>query len=154
MAPISLWLILLITSIVIWIGLVFTRKIGENDRKKAIILGIALAVFDFIFESIGAMTDLWTTSGSIFSLGAVPVEVAIIAFFAGFVYSIILPKNLNMKLGLLFTFIIAVAGASIELVLLSNGLVSYSGWWSSYHAVVSYFIVFYGLYKLNSMIKL
>ncbi|MEM3770731.1 MAG: hypothetical protein QXW80_00165 [Candidatus Micrarchaeia archaeon] len=158
MLTMSIWVFLLFTAIGIW-GTIYylikdkTSKSKLNElNSRAIRLGIFLLVFDFIFENLGLLLGYWYTSGSILQLGAVPIEVMGIAFCAGFTYAVLFPRKFDTKLGFFSSVWIAAAGTAIEAILVSQGVLTYIGGWTSLHAFVSYLAAFMIMHKVNSIL--
>lgn len=146
-------LLLLIIAAAIWLLAIKTKKLNKKETEKAVTFGIGLLIFDFIFESIGAMLGLWTINESLFMIGAVPFEVSLIAFFAGYVFTMVFPRKIKPPMGALFIFLIAVIGVSFEIILVHYGVLTYLAGWTSFHALVAYFVVFYAILELNAKIK-
>ncbi|MEM3369712.1 MAG: hypothetical protein QXE90_02565 [Candidatus Micrarchaeia archaeon] len=158
MLTMSIWVFLLFTAIGMW-GTVYYLVKDKTPKSKlkelnsrAIKLGIFLLVFDFIFENLGLLLGYWYTSGSILQLGAVPIEVMGIAFCAGFTYAVLFPRKFDTKLGFFSSVWIAAAGTAIEAILVSQGVLMYTGGWTSLHAFVSYFAAFMIMHKVNSIL--
>jgi len=148
----SLWILLLFAAIGIFSSIFTFRKRSKNEVRRGIYLGIFLLVFDYIFETAGYYLNLWEATGSVFRLGAPPIEVLIIAFLAGFTYTMLFEKKFKLYYGLATSLLIAVVGTSFEALLISEGLLIYSGGWTSYHALVSYFVTFLLMHKINSIV--
>ncbi|MCX6767964.1 MAG: hypothetical protein NTY90_04540 [Candidatus Micrarchaeota archaeon] len=117
--------------------------------RRGLVLGAILAVFDWVFENAGALFGYWHTAGSTLFLGAVPIEVFFIALSAGAAYNWIFPQKFSWLFAVCSSAVIAVIGAGIEASLAQEGLLVYTGGWTSAHAVVAYFAVFLGMYFVN-----
>jgi uncharacterized membrane protein len=60
------------------------RKNTRKNLKIALIIGIFLMSFDFMFENVGTLLlEYWGTSGSSLFVLAVPIEVILTCFFGG-----------------------------------------------------------------------
>ena len=160
MLSMSIWIFLLITSIAILgcMRLFLSPKIDRIKKEtynRAFKLGLFLVIFDFIFENAGLLAGYWYTSGSVLQLGAVPIEVVGIAFCAGYAYSLLFKEKyqkFNWEIGFFTSLLIAVVGTLIEAILVSQGVLTYTGGWTSMHALISYFITFFIMHKVNSML--
>ncbi len=148
----SMWLFLLAAAVGILALMIAFPKKGKKrvDVKPFVAMGLFLAVFDFIVETAGGALGFWTTSGSVFPIGFVPIEVFFIAFAAGVAYRIVFPPKFSLKFGIASSLLIAVVGTGIESLLLSAGLLHYAGGWTSWHALVAYFLTFLMLHYVNS----
>lgn len=87
------------------------RRGDWEGMKKAFLVGLFLLVFDLIVQNTGWIFGLWEVEG-MFSIGVVPVEVMLIAFF----------------------------GALGEFLLIKHGYFVYYKGWTSSHAFIAYFI--------------
>jgi len=148
----SLWIFLLITAIALWAVIFYFKRPDKTTRKRAVKLGLFLLVFDFVFENIGYVLGLWEATGSIYRVIAPPIEVVGIALLAGYTYSVLFPKKFDWNLGLASSLLIAVTGVAFESILIGEKLLAYTGWWDSYFALVSYFVTFLIMHKINSVL--
>jgi hypothetical protein len=76
----------------------------------------------------------------------------VIAFLAGFTYTMLFEKKFKLGYALATSLLIAVVGTSFEALLISEDLLIYSGGWTSWHALISYFITFFLMHKINSIV--
>jgi len=165
LAQMSLWMFLLATAAGILASMItfpkktFPQKEEQKEKKKEkkrvelklfAVMGLFLAVFDFVVETTGGLLGLWTTTGSVFALGFVPVEVFFIAFAAGVAYRIVFPREFLLAFGVASSLLIAVVGTGIESLLLDAGLLHYAGGWTSWHALAAYFATFFVMHIVNS----
>ncbi|MFH0973510.1 MAG: hypothetical protein V1817_01835 [Candidatus Micrarchaeota archaeon] len=154
----TVWVFLMFIAIGIYTSLLALLKPKEKLYAGMIKLGLFLAVFDFIFESWGAWAGYWISKGSLLPLDVfripgfegVPGEVFVIALCAGATYSLLFPKKFGWRVALPANFLIACVGAGIEAILISSGLLVYTGGWTSGHAVAAYFVTFLLLNWVNS----
>lgn len=146
------WQFLFLFALGIFSTLFVLMKPKKNRYMSMIKLGLFLALFDFAFETWGALAGLWLTTKSMVPLGAVPIEVFGIALMAGATYNLLFPKKFSWELGLASSLLIACAGTIIEAALISMGHLTYYGWWTSAHAVAGYFGTFFIMYALNSQV--
>ncbi len=149
----TLWIFLLIAAISIWAIAYYLVRPNKETKRRAVALGLFLLIFDYIFENIGYQLGLWEASGSIYRLLAPPIEVMVVAFLSGYTYSLIFPKKFDWNIGLSSSLLIAVVGTAFEAILVGQNLLTYTGGWTSYHALISYFVTFLMLHKVNSMLK-
>ena len=137
----------------------YSQLVGwwKKDQKKilrhGLMLGLILAVFDWVFENAGAIFGYWHTAGSNLFLGAVPIEVFFIALCAGAFYNWVAPKQFSWLLAVASSVVIGVMGSGIEASLAEQGLLVYTGGWTSAHALVAYFLVFLGMYFANRWVE-
>lgn len=153
----SIWIFLMITAIGICgsLRLVIAPKISKERKavlSRAAKMGFFLFAFDFIFENLGLILGYWNTAGSLFQVGAVPVEVMVIAATAGYAYAMIFPRKFGWETGFFTSLLIAAAGTAIEAMLNGFGVLTYTGGWTSVHALVSYFGTFFLMHKVNSIL--
>lgn len=125
----------------------------RNIIKKALILGLFLMSFDWLFENFGALINLWETHGSLFSIGAVPIEIMFLALIGGTAWAMHLPKKFNRVFAFFECLIFAFYGALGEYLLIKNNLMTYitrntSFIWRSLHAFTAYFITWIILFTL------
>jgi hypothetical protein len=113
-------------------------------------LGFFLVLFDFAFETWGAVSGLWQPFGSSLLIGAQPIEVTLIAFLAGATYSLVFPRKLDLSLALFSSLLIGCTGALIEALLITGGWFAYYGPWTSWHALAGYFATFMIMHAINT----
>ncbi|MFH1247450.1 MAG: hypothetical protein V1644_03650 [Candidatus Micrarchaeota archaeon] len=146
----NLWVFLLLLSIGVLWALVSYFKPTNAKLLQMLKMGLFLAVFDLVFETIGLYVGYWHVQNSIFLLGpAVPLEVFLIATCAGATLSLLFPK-FSMQASLSSAFLIAGAGTWIEAMLVNAGNLVYTSGWTSFHAFIAYFAVFYFLQYVNT----
>lgn len=145
----TLWTYLLILAAGIFGTLLASLRPGRAMLKNAALLGTFLALFDFVFENAGAVAGLWYSQGGWAYLGAVPVQVFIIAFLAGGAFHLVLPARKDALYMTSTALLIAAIGTGIESILLDHGLLTYAGGWTSTHAVLSYWATFLLLHLVN-----
>lgn len=145
----NLWIPLLLLAIAVF-ALVTTKC--RDLLKPAMMLGLFLAVFDFAFETLGGVLGLWESSNSILALGFVPLEVFLIAFFAGATYYYVLANKADLKRMVFTSLMIATAGMVIEKELITMGHLAYSPAWNPIYAFIAYFAVFTILYFVKGFV--
>jgi len=153
----NLWIPLLLLAIAVFA--IVTTKCKEL-LKPALVLGLFLMVFDFLFESLGAVLGLWhiNPANSILMLGVVPVEVLLIAFFAGATYYYILAPKTDFKRMVFTALMIATAGMVLEKELIALNHMTYSPdsatfiSWNPIYAFIAYFAVFTLLYFIKGIV--
>lgn len=147
----NLWVFLLLLSIgVVW-ALVSRFKPSAEKLKLMLKMGLFLAFFDLVFETIGLYAGYWHVQNSIFLLGpSVPLEVFLIATCAGAAMNLLFPR-FSLRFSVPVAFLIAGAGTWIEAMLVNAGNLVYSGGWTSFHAFAAYWIVFVFLQYVNTV---
>lgn len=146
----NLWVFLLLLSMgVLWV-LIDRFKPTKEKLKQMLKMGLFLAVFDLVFETIGLQFGFWQATNSLLLLGpAVPIEVFLIATCAGAALNLIYPK-FSLENALPRAFLIGSIGTFIEAMLVSVGNLVYLDGWTAYHAFVAYFLVFFFLHYANT----
>lgn len=145
----SLYLILIFLGI---FALAYHYNKEKTIPQRAFILGMFLLIFDFIFENSGDVLGFWNTYGSIFFIGAVPIEIMILIILGGTAWAMHLPKKFNKNFLIAESTLFGFYGALGEYLLFLNGLMVYKGGWNSIYAFFSYFftwiILFLVWYKV------
>ncbi len=146
----SEWLYLLGLAIVVFIPFALKYK---KKLKQALLLGLFLAIFDWIFENAGALLNLWVSKGSILFLWHVPVEVFLIAIFSGSVYYFVLEERKSPGWMAFSSLLIAVVGMTMEKALIELGMLQYFQAWNSVLAFIAYFVVFVLIFQVKELIR-
>ncbi len=146
----NLWHFLLLLSIgITWILIAVLKPSGEKLRSM-LWMGLFLALFDLVFETIGLYLGYWQAVNSLLLLGpAVPIEVFLIAICAGAAMNLFFPK-FSWEFAVPTAFLIASVGTWIEGMLVNAGNLVYLDEWTAFHAFTAYFIVFVFLQYVNS----
>lgn len=97
--------------------------------------GAFLAGLDLVVENAGAALGWWTTTGGLARIGVTPVEIVVVAFFAGACLGPVL-ERVRWELAV----VAGLAGGAVvaEQVLISVGMMAYAGPWSAGPAFVAY----------------
>ncbi len=145
----NLWHFLLLLSIgIIWM-LIAAFKPSEEKLRTMFGMGLFLAIFDLVFETIGLYLGYWQATNSLFLIGpAVPLEVFAIAICAGAAMNLLFSK-FSWEFSVPAAFLIAAMGTWIEGMLVNTGNLVYLGGWTAFHAFAAYFIVFTFLQYVN-----
>lgn len=130
------------------------RGFLDDRMRKALFMGVFLLIFDFVFQTSGALLGLWGPSGSIYILGAVPVEVMAITLFGGIAWALYLPKKFDLSFSLLDILLFSFFGAFGEWLLIRNGVFYYAEAWTSIHAFISYAFTWAVLHYVNYNVRL
>lgn len=109
------------------------RKAQTALVRKALWFGIVLLVFDYVIETFGAVTGLWTTN-SYGAVGYVPLEILAVTFFGGMAWALFQPKKPSTLFSAKQLGLLAFFGTIGEYILTLNGLMVYGHGWSSLHA--------------------
>jgi uncharacterized membrane protein len=148
----SLWMFFLLTAVAVWGVVFYVKKSDSATRRRALMLGLFLLAFDFIFENLGASAGLWQVRNN-YKLLAVPLEVMAITFLAGYTYALLFPKKFDLRMGVASSLLIAVAGVFLESLLTGPRMIVYTGGWDSYSALIAYFFTFMILNWVNARLK-
>ena len=146
----NLWQYLLVLALASALTIKLVLK--PKRVRSALLLGLFLALLDFAVQNLAAYKNLWYSSGSLLFLGAVPVEVFLIAILAGFTYRLVFCKGFDVKFAFASSLFIASVAVGLEALLISERLLAY-GSWNSWYGLGSYFTVFFVLNYLNSKIS-
>lgn len=143
----------LVASALVWF-FVEAKRVGWEKAKKAFLIGLFLLVFDFIVENTGWIFGLWEVEGT-FSIGVVPVEVMLIAFFGGSAWALYMPRKFDAQHSLLDAFVFSFFGTFGEFLLIKHGYFMYYRGWTSLHAFFAYFIAWWTMnYVRYRVVKL
>lgn len=152
LSPLAIWWTLAGLAVA-WLALEYAlNRKSPRMLQKAILMGLFLMVFDFIFEGSGTLFELWRSSHSVLPVMTVPVEVMLICLFGGAAWYLYLPRKFNLPHSAADILLFALFGALGEAVLMGNGMMTYYQWWTSYHAFIAYgitwVILHYVRYKI------
>lgn len=149
LVELNLWIYLLLLAIGLLGAMMAAMRPSDKALKKAVIMGLFLAVCDFVFENIGAWKGLWFSSGSSLFVLNVPAEVFLIATAAGVAFYLLFPPYKDALYMVSTSLLIAVIGAGIESILLDHTLLVYAKGWTSYHALAAYSMMFILMHFAN-----
>ncbi|MBI4360282.1 hypothetical protein HY572_00750 [Candidatus Micrarchaeota archaeon] len=142
LVEITLWTYLFALGVGLLATIIAYLRPNAETLKKAILLGLFLALADFVFENFGAQAGLWTSFGSPLFLWAVPIQVVFIAILAGMAYHLIMQPRADALYVVSTSLLLAMVGVGIEGLLLDYKLLTYANGWTSVHAMASYFVTF------------
>ncbi len=145
----TLWTFLFILAAAILGCVISAMRPPHAQLKNAFLLGLFLALFDFVFENAGAQAGLWYSQGGFAYLLAVPIQVVFIALMAGAAFHLVLPARKDALYMVSTALLIAAIGTGIEAILLDHGLLTYAGGWTSTHAILSYWATFMLMHLVN-----
>jgi len=148
----SIWVFLAIAAISVTALLYVFKRPKKEILDRGMKLGVLLVIIDFVFENAGLLLGQWKTFDSAFAIGAVPIEVIVIAFCVGMTYSMLFARKFTLELAIASSLLIAIMGTGIEAALLSMSVFIYYAEWTAWHALISYFIAFLLMHKLNSIL--
>jgi len=163
--PFNWWII---PSVSILLFLFERRKNTRKNLRIALIIGVFLMSFDFVFENVGTLLfEYWGTSGSSLFVLAVPIEVMLTCFFGGAAWALYVlsvhaslvlrfkdsfDRSLRLPLLLLDLAFFGAGGAIAEWCLIQRGFMYYANGWETPHAFVAYFATWSMLHMLLSML--
>ena len=132
------WMFLVMAALA-WFVVELKLNWSEPERiKKAVYIGLFLMLFDFAVENSGKTLGYWMSFQSSHFFLAVPVEVMLICVMGGAAWALYLPRKFNLAHSVLDIFTFALFGSLGEYLLGRNGLLIYSGGWTSLHAFAGY----------------
>ena len=115
---------------------------GEPERiGKALLVGVFLMSFDFVFQNAGWLLGLWQTFGAAFTIGVVPIEIMLVCLLGGAAWALYLPRRYDRIHTFMDVITFGVYGAFGEFMLISAGLMAYYQGWNSWLAFASYAFV-------------
>jgi len=138
----------------LWLVYEVKQPAKSKILNKAILLGLFLMVFDFIIENGGYFAGLWTSPMTIFPIITVPIEIIVLAIIGGTAWALHLPEKFDKTYAAVEVIVFGFFGALGEYLLELNGMMVYTGGWTSIHAFFGYVItwiilfwVWYGVIK-------
>jgi len=149
----SFWSILLFLALAWFLIEVKINWMKRKRIKKAVMIGLFLMIFDFIFENSGFYIGFWTSFHSLFFVLTVPVEIIGVTLLGGIAWALYLPRKFNRLYSVADILLFSIFGTLGELILTTNGIMSYSSGWTSLHAFFSYMITWIILHTLNYKIS-
>jgi hypothetical protein len=124
----------------IWLFLELKCGASGRNVKNALLLGVFLMAFDFAVENTGGFLGLWTTHGSVFPVYYVPVEIMAVCILGGMAWALYLPRKFELGYGVVDVLFFSFFGMAGEALLARNGLMAYTGGWTSVHAFFGYLV--------------
>jgi hypothetical protein len=140
---------LLLVGALIWFVYEYLHKKDKTLLNAAFEIGLFLMIFDFAVENIGAILGLWEVTQSLFKVIYVPIEIMALTLIGGCAWAMAQPKAFNKINSALDILLFSVFGALGEFLLIKNGIMFYSGGWTSIHAFLGYFITWNILHYLR-----
>jgi len=144
-----IWLIL-VECTILWFLIEFYQNRNDSKAlKKALIIGLSLMLIGFIVENLGKVLGLWSISDSVFFIFYIPLEAILICFFAGFAWSLYLPKKSNLNYSLYDVLIFSIFGTLGEIILIKNDILQYHDGWGTPFVFIGYVSVWVLLHVMN-----
>ena len=140
---------ILVLSAIIWFLYEYSQGVKRPRLNAAFEIGLFLMIFDFIVENAGALFDLWQVGQSALHVIFVPVEIMALCLIGGTAWALAQPKKFGRMDTALDIALFSVFGALGEFLLIKNGIMFYSGGWTSIHAFLGYFITWCLLHYLR-----
>lgn len=131
------YFILLLCSVG-WLAFELKCDASGKNVKNAFLVGVFLMVFDFAIENSGGFLGYWNTYRSIFPIYFTPLEIMFICTIGGMAWALHLPKKFSPGYSLFDILFFSFFGAVGEALLIRNGLMLYTGGWTSVHAFFGY----------------
>jgi hypothetical protein len=135
------WKVVMISGILLGVFSAIIFQVQTHLFIPALICGVFIMVFDWVFENLGAKSGYWYSKESAFFVKAVPIEVMISAVSGGFGWILLMPESFDISYTLLVSLIISIGGALGENTLQKAGKMKYGNGWTWLHAFVAYFLV-------------
>jgi hypothetical protein len=136
----SMFYAILVVSSFMWLVYEWNKN-KKISLAKPFMLGAFLMLFDWFVETYGLFLGQWHTAHSLFFVGtAVPVEIMMICLFGAAAWAIHMPKKFSWKYIAGDTVIFAFFGTLGEWLMQLNGLMVYTGGWTSAQAFIGYAI--------------
>jgi hypothetical protein len=140
---------ILVLSAILWFFLEYLTGVKQKDLNAAFEIGLFLMLFDFAVENIGGLMDLWQVTQTAFHVIFVPIEIMALTLIGGTAWALAQPKKFNKINSALDILLFSIFGAAGEFLLIKNGMMFYSGGWTSIHAFLGYFITWSILHYLR-----
>lgn len=140
---------ILVASALVWFVYEYVHGINKKELNSAFEIGLFLMLFDFAVENLGAVFGLWEVTESLFKVIHVPIEIMALTLIGGTAWALAQPKKFNKINSALDILLFSVFGAVGEFLLIKNGIMFYSGGWTSIHAFLGYFITWNILHYLR-----
>ena len=105
---------------------------------RAVWVGVFLMLLDFMVQMTGWLFGLWSVGGSMFQIGAVPIEIMLITLLGGTAWALYLPRSFDRLHTLMDILVFATYGTLGEHLLRIAGLMVYKQWWGWPHAFAAY----------------
>ena len=140
---------LLLIGALVWFAYEYMQGTNRKQLNAAFEIGLFLMLFDFAVENIGAILGLWEVTQSLFKVVYVPIEIMALTLIGGTAWALAQPKKFNKINSVLDILLFSVFGALGEFLLIKNGIMAYSGGWTSIHAFIGYFITWNILHYLR-----
>lgn len=145
----SFWSILFFLALVWFLIEIKINWKDKKEIKKALMMGLFLMIFDFIFENSGFYLGLWKSSYSLFFVLSVPIEIMGVTLFGGTAWALYLPRKFNKIYTISDILVFSIFGALGEFILIRNGIMTYLGGWTSLYAFFSYMLTWIILHTLR-----
>lgn len=148
--PFSFWSILLILTVAWFLIEVKLNWRNKTRIKRALLIGLFLMIFDFIFENLGAVGSFlgeWQSFHSLFFILYVPIEIIFVTLLGGTAWALYLPKKFNIYYSLGDILLFSTYGMIGEYILTVNGIMWYRGGWIP-HEFIGYMITWIILHIL------
>ena len=127
----------------------FAKKVKAKELNSAFEIGMFLMIFDFAVENIGALLGLWQVTKTAFHVIFVPIEIMALCLIGGTAWALAQPKRFMVINSALDILLFSTFGMIGEFLLIKNGVMAYSGWWTSAFAFLGYLITWISLHFLR-----
>jgi len=140
---------ILVLSSIAWLLYEYSHGVKQAVLNAASGIGLFLMLFDFIVENVGAFFGLWQVGTSALFVIFVPIEIMALCLIGGTAWALAQPKKFSRMDSVLDIMLFSAFGTLGEFLLIKNGIMTYSGGWTSIHAFIGYFITWCLLHYLR-----
>jgi len=130
---------LLVASAIAWLLYEYSRGRKPAELRAAAFIGLFLMLFDFAVQNAGGALGLWQVTQTALRVIYVPIEIMLLTLVGGTAWALAQPKRFGLVDSALDIALFSVFGMVGEFLLIRNGVMLYSGPWTSALAFAGYF---------------
>jgi len=128
----------LVLSAAVWLLYEYFQGPKMGELSSAAFIGLFLMIFDFIVQNAGAALGLWQVTETALHVMYVPIEIMLLTLIGGTAWALAQPKRFGLIDSALDIALFSVFGMVGEFMLIRNGVMLYSGGWTSAYAFAGY----------------
>jgi hypothetical protein len=136
---------ILVLSAAVWLLYEYSLGRSAADLKDAALIGLFLMLFDFAVQNAGGALGLWQIRQTALHVVYVPIDIMLLTLIGGTAWALAQPKRFNPIDSALDIALFSVFGMIGEFLLMKNGIMMYSGGWTSAYAFAGYLVTFIAL---------